>query len=54
MRRRWEALPPEERIQGRLLFWLQGQRVKGHEPTEAEIAAEQAELLAELATAAQP
>jgi hypothetical protein len=50
-RREWEAKPPEERIAGRLTFWVQGRRVKGHEPTAAEIAARRAELLAELAAA---
>jgi hypothetical protein len=47
-RREWEAKPPEERIAGRLQFWLLGQRRKGHEPTEAAVAAKRAELLAEL------
>ena len=51
-RRAWEAKPPEERVQGRLQFWLTGQRVKGYQPTEAEIAAKRAELLAELGTSA--
>jgi hypothetical protein len=48
-RREWEAKPPEERIAGRLQFWLLGRRAKRHEPTAAEIAARRAELLAELA-----
>ena len=48
-RREWAAKPPEERIAGRLQFWVLGQRAKRHEPTEAEIAARRAELLAELA-----
>ena len=48
-RREWEAKPPEERIAGRLQFWIQKQRIKGgREPTEAEIAARRAALLAEL------
>jgi hypothetical protein len=47
-RREWAAKPPEERIAGRLAFWIQGQRAKRHEPTAAEIAARRAELLAEL------
>jgi hypothetical protein len=47
-RREWEAKPPEERIAGRLQFWLLGRRRKGLEPTEAEVAARRAELLAEL------
>jgi hypothetical protein len=47
-RREWAAKPPEERIAGRLQFWLLGQRRKGREPTEAEIAAKRAELLAGL------
>jgi hypothetical protein len=47
-RRAWAAKPPEERIAGRLAFWIQGRRAKRHEPTAAEIAARRAELLAEL------
>jgi hypothetical protein len=47
-RRAWAAKPPEERIAGRLQFWLLGQRRKGHEPSETEIATRRAELLAEL------
>src|SRR5262249_7158248 len=47
-RREWAQKPPEERIAGRLQFWLLGRRRKGHEPTEAEVAARRAELLAEL------
>jgi hypothetical protein len=47
-RREWEQKPPEERIAGRLQFWLLGRRRKGHEPSEPEIAARRAELLAEL------
>jgi hypothetical protein len=50
-RQEWEAKPPEERIAGRLTFWIQGRRAKRHEPTAAEIAARRAELLAELAAA---
>jgi hypothetical protein len=50
-RREWEAKPPEERIAGRLQFWLLGQRRKGREPTEAEITARRAGLLAEVAAA---
>jgi hypothetical protein len=50
-RREWEAKPPEERIAGRLRFWLIGQRRKGREPTAAEIAARKAQLLTELAPA---
>jgi hypothetical protein len=46
--REWEAKPPEERIAGRLQFWLLGQRRKGREPTERELAAKRAELLTEL------
>ena len=49
-RREWAARPPEERIAGRLQFWLIGQRRKGREPGEAELAARRAELLAELET----
>jgi hypothetical protein len=48
-RREWAAKPPEERIAGRLQFWLLGQRRKGREPTPTEIAARRAELLAEVA-----
>jgi hypothetical protein len=47
-RREWEARPPEERIAGRLQFWLAGRRAKRQEPTAAEIAAKRAELLAGL------
>jgi hypothetical protein len=50
-RRAWEVKPPEERIAGRLQFWVMGRRAKRHEPTAAEIAAKRAELLAGLATA---
>jgi hypothetical protein len=50
-RRAWAQKPPEERIAGRLAFWIQGRRVKGREPTDAEIAAQRARLLAELASA---
>jgi hypothetical protein len=50
-RREWEGKPPEERIAGRLQFWIQGRRAKRREPTAAEIAARRAELLAALATA---
>jgi len=48
-RRERAAKPPEERIAGRLQFWVLGRRAKRHEPTEAEVAARRAELLAELA-----
>jgi Helix-turn-helix domain len=48
-RREWEAKPPEERIAGRLQFWLLGRRAKRQEPTAAEVAAKRAALLAELA-----
>jgi hypothetical protein len=47
-RREWAQKPPEERIAGRLQFWLLGQRHKGREPAPAEIAAKRAELLAGL------
>jgi hypothetical protein len=50
-RREWLQKPPEERIAGRLQFWVMGRRARRHEPTAAEIAARRAELLAELATA---
>jgi hypothetical protein len=49
-RREWETKPPEERIAGRLQFWVLGRRAKRQEPTAAEIAARRAELLAELAS----
>jgi hypothetical protein len=48
-RREWAAKPPEERIAGRLQFWLLQQRAKRREPTAGEIAGRRAELLAELA-----
>jgi len=47
-RREQAARPPEERIAGRLQFWVAGQRAKRREPTPAEIATRRAELLAEL------
>jgi hypothetical protein len=47
-RREWQQKPPEERIAGRLQFWVLGRRAKRQEPTAAEIAARRAELLAEL------
>jgi hypothetical protein len=50
-RREWAAKPPAERIAGRLQFWLVGRRRKGHEPSEAEIAARRAALLAGLGAA---
>lgn len=46
--REWEQKPPEERIAGRLQFWLLGQRRKGREPSEAEVDAKRGELLAEV------
>jgi hypothetical protein len=49
LRRAWAAKPPEERIAGRLAFWLQGRRFKGQEPTAAEVASKRVELLAHLA-----
>jgi hypothetical protein len=49
-RREWETKPPEERIAGRLQFWVLGRRAKRQEPTAAEVAARRAELLAELAS----
>jgi hypothetical protein len=48
-RREQAARPPEERIAGRLQFWIMGQRARRREPTAAEIATRRAELLAELA-----
>jgi hypothetical protein len=53
-RREWAAKPPEERIAGRLQFWVMGQRAKRREPTAAEVAAKRAELLAGLSRAPQP
>ncbi len=53
-RREWEAKPPEERIAGRLQFWLLSRRAKRQEPTEAEVAAKRAELLAKLPRDPQP
>jgi hypothetical protein len=48
-RRAWAAKPPEERIAGRLQFWLLQQRAKRRAPTAEEVAAKRAELLAGLA-----
>ena len=50
-RREWATKPPEERIAGRLQFWLLGQRRKGREPTEADVEAKGGELLAEVIAA---
>ena len=47
-RREWAQKPAEERIAGRLQFWVLGRRAKRQEPTPAEIAAKRAELLAQL------
>ncbi len=47
-RRRWDAMTPEERIQGPLVLWTARQKLHGREPTAAEIAARQAELIAQL------
>ncbi len=44
----WEQKPPEERVAGRLQFWLAGQRRKGREPSASEVATKRAALLAEL------
>jgi hypothetical protein len=49
--REWQQKPPEERIAGRLQFWVMGRRAKRREPTAAEVAAKRAELLAQLAAA---
>jgi hypothetical protein len=52
-RREWESKPPEERVQGRVLYWIQTQRLKtGREPSPGEVAAKRAELLAGLVAAA--
>jgi hypothetical protein len=51
-RREWLRRPPEERIAGRLQFWVMGQRARRREPTAAEVAAKRAELLAQLPPAA--
>lgn len=53
-RRRRAVLPPEERIEGPLGFWLLGQRRRGREPTEAEVAVKRAQLLARLEDAGPP
>ena len=50
-RRAWLQKPPEERIAGRLQFWVLGRRAKRHGPTVGEIAARRAELPAELPAA---
>ena len=47
-RREWATKPPEERIAGRLQFWLLGQRRKGREPSEADVEVKRGELLAEV------
>jgi hypothetical protein len=47
-RREQEAKPPEERIAGRLTFWLAGQRRKRREPAPAEVEAKRSEFLADL------
>ena len=49
-RQRWEAMTPEERVQGPLLLWVTRQKLRGHEPTFAEIGARQAELIAQFAS----
>jgi hypothetical protein len=49
-RQEWEARPPEERIAGRLTFWVEGRRRKRQEPTPAEVEAKRAELLAQIVT----
>jgi hypothetical protein len=51
-RRAWAVKPPEERIAGRLQFWVMGQRAKRREPTPEAIAARRAELLAEFVASA--
>ncbi len=47
-RQEWEAQPEEERVRGRLEFWLVGQQRKGRQPSGEEIAARRAALIAEL------
>jgi hypothetical protein len=47
-RRRWEAMTPEERVQRPLMLWTARQKLRGREPTPAEIAARQAELIAQV------
>jgi len=49
-RREWEARPPEERVEGRLTFWLTRERLRGRQPTDAEIAVQRAELIAHVVT----
>ena len=44
----WAARPPDDRITGRLEFWIAGEKFKYHQPTEEEIAAKKAELISEL------
>ena len=51
-RRRWEAMTPEERVQGPLVLWLARQKLHGRQPTPSEIAARQAALIAQLAQGA--
>ncbi len=48
------AAAAEERIEGPLGFWLLGQRRRGREPTEAEVAVKRAQLLARLEDAGPP
>jgi hypothetical protein len=53
-RREWEALPPEQRVKGRLDFWIIGQRRRGRQPTETEIAEQRAALIAQLTATSRP
>ena len=49
--RAWAALSPEERVRGRLEFWIAGRRRRlGREPAPQEIADQQRALIAQLAT----
>jgi hypothetical protein len=45
------SLAKKVRTAGRMQFWLLGQRRKGREPSEAEMASERAELLTALEVA---
>jgi len=45
---KWEETPPEERVKGRLGFWLQIQKIKGIEPTPEEIRQKEEELIRDI------
>ena len=46
----WDKTPAEERIEGRLDFWLVGFQLKGRTVSQEEIEAKKAELISELPT----